>query len=180
MIAATPVISDAPPVIAVPSRTRALVYRALVFPLKFVWGMLFCQSFLGSILVVGWTYRLAQRAALKFWWSRRAYSERGITLDQFLSASERTKPHQHWPNWFLQQNFRETIRSPERRAPALRDSPAEDVSEKSAPSPPLEERAGEAIPPKSSRFGPPNREAAVCSLSSSLPRRSSAEAGGRE
>ena len=122
MIAATPVISDAPPVIAVPSRTRALVYRALVFPLKFVWGMLFCQSFLGSILVVGWTYRLAQRAALKFWWSRRAASERGLTLDQFLGASERTKPHQHWPNWFLQQNFRETIRAPERRAPALRDS----------------------------------------------------------
>src|SRR6266566_2867615 len=136
MIATTQVISEVPPIIAVQSRAPALLYRAFVFPLKFVWGMLFCQSLLGSILLVGWTYRLAQRAALKFWWSRRAYSERGITLDQFLSASERTKPHQHWPNWFLQQNFRETIRSPERRAPALRDSPAEDVSEKSAPSPP--------------------------------------------
>ena len=128
MIATTQVISEVPPIIAVQSRAPALLYRAFVFPLKFVWGMLFCQSLLGSILVVGWTYRLAQRVALKFWWSRRAYSERGITLDQFLSASERTKPHQHWPNWFLQQNFRETIRSPERTAPDLRDSPAEVLS----------------------------------------------------
>src|SRR5437870_3243844 len=122
MIATTQVISEVPPILAVQSRAPALLYRAFAFPLKFGWGMLFCQSLLGSILLVGWTYRLALRAALKFWWFRRAYSERGITLDQFLSASERTKPHQHWPNWFLQQNFRETIRAPERRAPALRDS----------------------------------------------------------
>src|SRR6266478_1267662 len=128
MIATTTVISDVPPVIAAPSRTRALLYRALIFPLKLVWGMLLCQSFLGSILVVGWTYRLAQRAALKFWWSRRPSSERGITLDQFLIASERTEPHQHWPNWFLRQNFRESIRQPERRAPALRD-PTSEVSQ---------------------------------------------------
>src|SRR5947208_11252041 len=96
--------------------------------------MLFCQSFLGSILVVGWTYRLAQRAALKFWWSRRTNSERGLTLDQFLGASERTKLHQHWPNWFLQQNFRESIRPPERRDPALHDStPEVSQSRTSAP-----------------------------------------------
>src|SRR6266446_1674201 len=128
MIATTPAISNVPPIIAVQSRTPALLYRSLVFPLKFVWGMLLCQSFLGSILVVGWTYRLAQRAALKFWWSRRPSSERGITLDQFLIASERTEPHQHWPNWFLRQNFRESIRQPERRAPALRD-PTSEVSQ---------------------------------------------------
>jgi hypothetical protein len=117
MIATTPVISEVPSIIAVPSRAPARLYRALAFPLKFVWGLIFCQSFLGSILIVGWTYRLAQGAALKFWWSRRANSERSITLDQFLSASERTKPHQHWPNWFLQQNFCEMMGRPERRVP---------------------------------------------------------------
>src|SRR5882672_1071927 len=143
MIATTPVISEVPPIIGVQSRAPARLYRALAIPLKFLWGLFFCQSFLGSILVVGWTYRLAQRAALKFWWSRRPNSERGLTLDQFLSASERTKPHQHWPNWFLHQNFRESIRPPERRAPALRDSNPDGVFEKPSPSPALEERAGE-------------------------------------
>ena len=51
-------------------RPTTLLRRTLIFPIKFLWGMVFCQGLLGSILVVGWTYRLAQRTALKFWFSR--------------------------------------------------------------------------------------------------------------
>ena len=34
--------------------------RILRIPLKVLWGMLFMQSFLGSILILGWTNRLIQ------------------------------------------------------------------------------------------------------------------------
>src|SRR5262249_46334178 len=84
-----------------------LFYRGVVFPVKFLLGMIFCQGILGSILIVGWTYRLAQRSALKFWWSRRSCPEKDTIFEKFLNLSERTKQHRHWPNWFLQQNFRQ-------------------------------------------------------------------------
>jgi len=118
-VVAGPVVPATPAMIALQSRAPALLFRTLVFPVKFLWGMIFCQGLLGSILVVGWTYRLAQRAALKFWWSQRPKSEQGLTLDQFLNANEWTRLQQHWPNWFLQQNFRKAISAPRRRDPAL-------------------------------------------------------------
>ena len=110
MIPSAPALSSAPAALAQP-RAPARIYQAISFPIKFFWGLIFCQSLLGSILVVGWTYRLAQRTALKFWWTRRASSAGITTLSQFLDASAQTKPHQHWPNWFVQQNFREAIRA---------------------------------------------------------------------
>jgi hypothetical protein len=91
------------------------LYRVLVFPLKFAWGMLFCQSIVGSLLVIGWSYRLAQRSILKYWWSRSPRRQQGETLAEFFAADERTRPHRHWPNWFFQQNFRDAIR----RSPGL-------------------------------------------------------------
>ena len=108
MLPTAPALSSAPPAIA-QSRALGRVYQTIAFPIKFFWGLVFCQSLLGSILVVGWTYRLAQRTTLKFWWTRRASSASGLTLNQFLGASEQTSPHQHWPNWFMQQNFREAL-----------------------------------------------------------------------
>jgi hypothetical protein len=113
------VISEPRPITAEPSRAAALLYRTLAFPLKFLWGMIFCQSLLGSIFVVGWTYRFAQRSAFKFWWSRRLCPDGDTTFKQFLSRSERTKQHRNWPNWFLQQNFRR------RSAPVADDSVGE-------------------------------------------------------
>src|SRR5260221_314576 len=85
----------------------AQVRRVVAFPVKFFWGLIFCQSLVGSILIIGWTYRLAQRAVLKYWWSRSPGS-RGKSAQQFkefLSAGTVTQPHRHWPNWFVQQNF---------------------------------------------------------------------------
>jgi hypothetical protein len=88
----------------------SLTWRAVVFPLKLLWGMLFCQSLAGSILVVGWTYRLAQRSAFKFWFSRSGRPLAGLAFTQFLAEAELTQAQVHWPNWFTQQNFRQAAR----------------------------------------------------------------------
>ena len=87
----------------------SLLHRLLVFPIKLFWGMLFCQSLAGSIFIVGWTYRLAQRGALKFWFSRSARPQTSTGFIQFLAGDKRTRQHTHWPNWFAQQNFREEV-----------------------------------------------------------------------
>ena len=94
------------------SMTLSRFWRALVFPAKLFWGLMFCQSFIGSLMVIGWTYRLAQRSVLKYWWLRGPGS-RGAGIqdfNSFLSADEITKPHLHWPNWFCRQNL--TLRRP--------------------------------------------------------------------
>jgi hypothetical protein len=88
----------------------SLLRRIVIFPLKLVWGMLFCQTLTGSIFVVGWTYRLAQRSALKFWFSQSDSVRAGSTFTQFLAGMEMTRLHLHWPNWFARQNFRDAAR----------------------------------------------------------------------
>ena len=96
------------------SIAMARLWRALVFPAKLFWGLIFCQSLVGSLLVIGWTYRLAQRSVLKYWWSRGTSSRGAGSHDfkDFLLASEDTKPHVDWPNWFCRQNFLEAVRRP--------------------------------------------------------------------
>ena len=93
-----------------PAKAPSLLYRALAGSLKFLWGMIFCQSLVGSILVVGWTYRLAQRQALKQWWKRSRRPRQRESFADFLAADERTRVHRHWPNWFFRQNAREAFR----------------------------------------------------------------------
>ena len=99
-----------PPVIPqgipMPSRLR----RMLFAPVKFFWGMLFCQSVLGALAVLGWTYRLMQRSVLKLWWKLSESSARTRGFAEFLADDPRTREHAHWPNWFLVQNFREAVR----------------------------------------------------------------------
>jgi hypothetical protein len=92
------------------SQAPSLLQRVLVFPVKFFWGMVFCQGLAGSILVVGWTYRLAQRSAFKFWCSRAEPPRTGPTFFQFLAGQETTSPQAHWPNWFARQNLRHQLR----------------------------------------------------------------------
>jgi hypothetical protein len=94
------------PAIAPVSRLagRARLWRAVVAPWKFLIGMLCCQSFLFSFLLVGWTYRFMQRVALKSWWKRSRFA---IPLDDFLASYE----HLSWPNWIVHQNFRENFRA---------------------------------------------------------------------
>jgi hypothetical protein len=99
-----------PPVITTQSWWRAGIRRGLWFPVKLFWGMVFCQGLVGGIFVVGWSYRLAQRAALKYWWSHSSRSGPNQTFTGFLAGGERTKGHQYWPNWFLQPDFAEALR----------------------------------------------------------------------
>ena len=84
-------------------------FRALVFLWKYLGGMWLCQSLLGSVVVVGWTYRLMQRTALEFWWKRSAARTQGMTFDNFMLGSERTRGLRQWPNWIVQSN-REAVR----------------------------------------------------------------------
>jgi hypothetical protein len=84
--------------------------RALVFPLKLFWGMFFCQSLAGSVFVVGWTYRLTQRCVFKFWFMHSG-SQGRLKFADFFAGQELTRPHLHWPNWFLEQNFGQALQS---------------------------------------------------------------------
>jgi hypothetical protein len=80
----------------------------LIFPLKLCWAMLFCQSLAGSIFVVGWTYRLAQRSAFKTW-NARARSLKSGTGGSAGAGGGLIGEHAHWPNWFVRQNFRQGL-----------------------------------------------------------------------
>jgi hypothetical protein len=84
----------------------------LLAPVKFLWGMLFCQSFPGSLLVSGWTFRLMQRAALKQWWKAAPPARTADGFQSFVQARARTREHVHWPNWFARQDFRGCLRRP--------------------------------------------------------------------
>ena len=103
----------APPVIQSSVTRPGVLGRSMFAPLKFFVGMAFTQSFLGSLMIVGWTYRLAQRCALKYWWARSAHATNGGCFAEFLAAHPQTRDHLHWPNWFAQQNFREAIQRDE-------------------------------------------------------------------
>ena len=90
-------------------QTGSRLWRVLMAPVKLLWGMAFCQGLVGSLLVLGWTYRLAQRSALKFWWRR---GDKASTFFDFLAQDEQTRSHLHWPNWFFRQNLREGFSRP--------------------------------------------------------------------
>lgn len=91
------------------------IWKGLVFLWKLFLGMLFCRGPVLSLLVVGWTYRLMQRSVVKRWWLESRRNSEGEDFQSFLREDEATEAHRGWPNWVLQQNFREAIR----RRPAL-------------------------------------------------------------
>lgn len=70
-------------------------------PLKVLWGMLFMQSFLGSILILGWTNRLIQRRALRSWWKQRPVQREDESFEDFIQGHSDLRIPQGWPNWFL-------------------------------------------------------------------------------
>lgn len=95
----------APPALPARAQTPSRLSRAIFFPVKLLWGMLFCQSFLGSILVVGWSYRLARRSAFRRWWKSAERSRSDADFIRFLGEQEETRHSTAWPNWFLQLDF---------------------------------------------------------------------------
>lgn len=84
----------------------SLLRRIFSAPVKLLWGMVFCQSVLGALAVLGWTYRLMQRSVLKQWWKLSESSARAGSFAEFVAGDIHTDGHVHWPNWFLAQNFR--------------------------------------------------------------------------
>ena len=112
-----PSAMDSPPALAEAARdtdlrrvsfSPALLQRAVMAPIKLFWGMIFCQGLVGSIFLVGWTYRLTQRSVLKYWCKAGQTSRRPSELG--IEAGE--TPALHWPNWFCRQNFRHSLRRP--------------------------------------------------------------------
>ena len=72
--------------------------------------MLACQSLVGGVHLIGWTYRLMQRVVLRQWWVRSEQRKAGVSFTDFLAADAATRTHLHWPNWYLEQNFRTAVR----------------------------------------------------------------------
>lgn len=86
------------------------LWKVIAFVWKYVVGALLCQSLLGSILIVGWTYRLMQRTALKRWWKRSEHKRKGTRLADHLARHHLQHEHLSWPNWFVQQNVLQAVR----------------------------------------------------------------------
>ena len=102
-------IAEAP---SVPSH-RALAttaWKTVVLVWKYFVGALFCQSILGSVVIVGWTYRLSQRVALRYWWARSERKQPATRLADHLAQHDPAHEHLHWPNWLSAQNFRASTR----------------------------------------------------------------------
>jgi hypothetical protein len=91
-------------------RVRMTAWRTVVFIWKYFIGALFCQSILGAVAVIGWTYRLSQRVALRYWWSRSECKQAGTRFPDHLARHDAGHEHLHWPNWFAAQNFTSAIR----------------------------------------------------------------------
>ena len=73
---------------------------------QFLIGVVFCQTLLGSVVAVGWTYRWMQRSALRSWW-RQSGRERYEGDFAAIAASDvTTAPHVHAPAWFVDQSRR--------------------------------------------------------------------------
>lgn len=99
--APAPKTTQAPSVWARAARAAARTPAAIW---KFLAGAALCQNFLPSILVVGWTLRLSQRAVLKQWWTRSEPEEGKPSFARFLAGGPYHRGHAHWPNWILEQN----------------------------------------------------------------------------
>lgn len=81
------------------ARTR----RAAALLFRFFIGVLFCQTLLGSLAAVGWTYRWMQRSALRFWWRKSGLEAQGGAFASFAAGDALTVSHVDRPNWFVRQ-----------------------------------------------------------------------------
>jgi len=115
--AAPPMETDSPalpqpPVCPIPesgapqSRLKKFAYSTYVFFLgiwKFILGVAFTQSFILSFLVVGWTYRAAQRAVQTQWWKMSTINK-DACFCEFAQLSSFHRGLGGWPNWILENN----------------------------------------------------------------------------
>jgi len=66
--------------------------------------MALSQILLGSVFLLGWLYRLMQRATLKHWWQLSPLKAQGISYRSFAVGGVYAKQHVYWPNFILGQN----------------------------------------------------------------------------
>lgn len=86
------------------ARSRArLPWRLLMFVWKYAVGVLLCLTPVTSVLAVGWSQRLMQRAVLKRWHKLSGFGADGTGFADFAIADSRTVEHAAWPNWLLGQ-----------------------------------------------------------------------------
>lgn len=73
--------------------------------LGFIWkyflGAVFCAVLPGSVLVVGWSYRLVRRYVIREWWKLSTRSS-ATGFAEFLSDNSLQQEKQVFPNWLLQ------------------------------------------------------------------------------
>jgi hypothetical protein len=77
--------------------------RAAMFVWRFIIGVLFCQSLVGALAAVGWTYRWMQRSALLYWWHKSGLESQGGNFAAFAAGDALTVPHVGRPKWFVNQ-----------------------------------------------------------------------------
>ncbi len=77
----------------------------------------FLFSFLGSIAVLGWTYRWMQVVVLRSWW-KQSPIRRDKPFDQFCESLGEIGPAPR-PRWFVHQHFRQALAGPLGAAPSL-------------------------------------------------------------
>jgi hypothetical protein len=92
------------------AKIRYQLYRTILGIWKFVFGVLLTQALFGSILVVGWVTRAAQRATQRFWWKQSAQPKEECFCD-FVQCSSFHRTLGGWPNWILEHD-RAWIRAP--------------------------------------------------------------------
>ncbi len=93
-----------------------VIWRTLVAFWKLIAGALLCQTFLGSVVVLGWVQRSARRATLKYWWRMRPpQAARYKNFESFAFEAEPTQEFAHWPNWVLSEHGPTKLRGGPRR-----------------------------------------------------------------
>src|SRR5262245_22487213 len=91
------------PIIVRPKRSIiARIARFVVGCWKYIVGVGFTQSLFTSLLVAGWTLRVAQRGIVRSWWKRSGTP--GADFEDFARRSGVISGLGSWPNWVLAQN----------------------------------------------------------------------------
>jgi hypothetical protein len=96
-----PELVQTPPAPTRLAKIRYNLYRTALALWKFVVGVLFTQTLLGSIIIVGWTFRAAKRAVHKAWWKQSAPGKTVCFCD-FVQCSSYHQSLGGWPNWILE------------------------------------------------------------------------------
>lgn len=70
---------------------------------RVVLGALMVQNPVTAVLVIGWTFRMMQRVALKSWWRMSEARDAGEKFSEAALRQESFRVHRFLPNWFTTQ-----------------------------------------------------------------------------